>query len=228
MQPNPNGEPASSEDLRGRRTGHFLPKASSSSELALRRVRSLLQLRRPAIPTVWVGLVESQVGGLPESPADSSSAMRCASTVDVPGRRPESTSAWFTHCRNDSVPTPSPSRRGSPRRGVRRSARGSPAPSAPPAHASPRGTSAAYAAGLCCSCSILTSKVWSLRGSQAVHTTPQADDHLTATPQPTPAAEDNQQLLSVLIDISWPTDRQPLSELTHKRCRISSAKPRKE
>ena len=37
----------------------------------------------------------------------SSSAIRCASAVESPGLRPESTSAWFTQWRNDSAPTPS-------------------------------------------------------------------------------------------------------------------------
>src|SRR5215207_6192167 len=37
----------------------------------------------------------------------SSSAIRCASALDVPGRLPESTSAWFTQPLSDSVPMPS-------------------------------------------------------------------------------------------------------------------------
>jgi transposase InsO family protein len=35
----------------------------------------------------------------------SSSAMRCASTLEVPGRCPASISAWATQPRNDSTPT---------------------------------------------------------------------------------------------------------------------------
>lgn len=37
----------------------------------------------------------------------SSSAMRTASALVVPARRPGLTSAWFTHWRRDSVPMPS-------------------------------------------------------------------------------------------------------------------------
>jgi hypothetical protein len=37
----------------------------------------------------------------------SSCAIRRASAVDVPGRRPGSISARFTQCRSDSAPTPS-------------------------------------------------------------------------------------------------------------------------
>jgi len=37
----------------------------------------------------------------------SNAAIRAASAVDVPDRRPESISAWFTQPRSDSVPMPS-------------------------------------------------------------------------------------------------------------------------
>jgi hypothetical protein len=97
----------------------------------------------------------------------SSSAMRCASAVDVPGRRPESTSAWFTQPRYDSAPIPSSRATRVTARGAPRSARGSPAPSAPIAHATRPDTSAASAALQFQPCSILVSKVRSLQETQA-------------------------------------------------------------
>ena len=98
----------------------------------------------------------------------SSCAIRCASAVEVPGRRPESISARFTQCRNDSAPTPSSFATRVIVPCFSPVSRGSPAPSGPPAHAARRGTSAASAAHLLKSCSIiLVSKVRSTRRSQS-------------------------------------------------------------
>lgn len=97
----------------------------------------------------------------------SSCAMRCASAVDVPGRRPERSQRGSPTGAATPVRRPAPSRHGSLRRASRRSAGEPRAPSSPLAHAARPGTSAASAALQCLPCSILVSKVRSTRGSQA-------------------------------------------------------------